>query len=306
MKLTTISEHKEVRQANALTEARFEMTATELDLFFYLLGLLKRDNPTKKHQISITELQRITGKEYKYSQLRESTEKMGSRMYEYVRENGNLLQVWIFSSCEYISGHGIIEVELSDKITPFLFDLKEQFTSFRLYAALKMSSKYAKRIYAMLSQWKDIGIWRTSIEDLKTRLKLFDPKGKEAEQYKQISQLKGFVLDPAIEQINEYSELKVSYELIKKGRSFTEIEFKIDLQNPKVIINIDFSQDPKEQRCAQNLEEIGIKRNDLLEQIAKNEDLRQKTFKWYHDWKLGKFGKVGNPAGLLLKTLGLV
>lgn len=306
MKIATIGENKEVRQSNALTEARFEMTATELDLFFYLLGLLKKDDYTKKYQISITELQRITGKEYKYSQLRESTERMGSRMYEYVRENGNLLQVWIFSSCEYIAGHGIIEVELSGKITPFLFDLKEQFTSFRLYAALNMSSKYAKRIYTMLSQWKDIGIWRTGIEELKTKLKLFDPKGKEPEQYKQIGQLKSFVLDPAVNQINEYSELKVSYKLIKKGRSFTEIEFTIDIQNPKALINIDFSQDPKEQRCIKNLEEIGIKRNDLLEQIAKDEDLRQKTFKWYHDWKLGKFGKVGNPAGLLLKTLGLV
>lgn len=306
MKIVTISENREVRQSNALTEARFEMSATELDILFYLLGILKRDNQSKKYQISVLELQSITKKEYQYAQLREATEKMGSRMYECIFENGDLLQVWLFSSCLYKKGLGIIEVELSERIIPFLFDLKEKFTSFRLYAALNMSSKYAKRIYIMLSQWKNVGTWRISIEEFKIRLKLIDPKGKEPEQYKQIGQLKSFVLDPAIEQINEHSELKVSYNLLKKGRSFKEIEFTIDIQKPKAITNIDFSQHPQELRCINNLKEIGIKRNDLLERIVKDEDLRQKTFRWYYEWKQGKLGKVSNPAGLFLKTLGLV
>jgi plasmid replication initiation protein len=301
-----ISVNKEIRQANVLTEARFEMSATELDLLFYILGVLNKENPTRKYQISITELQKITGKKYKYSQLRESTEKMGSRMYEYVRENGNLLQVWIFSSCEYLSGQGVIEVELSEKIVPFLFDLKDKFTSFRLMASLNMSSKYAKRIYTMLSQWKDLGVWRVSIKELKTRLNLIDPKGKEPEQYKQIVQFKDRVLEPAIAQINEHSELKVSYRLIKKGRSFVDIEFTIDIQASKYLGSIDFSFTPQELRCINNLKEIGIVRKDLLEKIAKNEDLRQQTFKWLYDLKTGKLGKVENPAGLLLKTLGLL
>jgi hypothetical protein len=33
-----------------LTEARFEMSATELDLLFYILGVLNKENPTRKYQ----------------------------------------------------------------------------------------------------------------------------------------------------------------------------------------------------------------------------------------------------------------
>jgi plasmid replication initiation protein len=145
-----------------------------------------------------------------------------------------------------------------------------------------------------------------SIKELKTRLNLIDPKGKEPEQYKQIVQFKDRVLEPAIAQINEHSELKVSYRLIKKGRSFVDIEFTIDIQASKYLGSIDFSFTPQELRCINNLKEIGIVRKDLLEKIAKNEDLRQQTFKWLYDLKTGKLGKVENPAGLLLKTLGLL
>jgi len=297
-----VSANKEIRQANSLTEARFEMSALELDLLFYILGQLKKEKFF--YEINVVEMQSITGKKYNYQELREATFKLRERTYEIKHEN-KLLQIGIFSSCEYTFGVGTIEVEISPKIVPFLFDLKEQFTTFRLMASLNMSSKYAKRIYAMLSQWKDLGVWRVSIKELKTRLKLIDPKGKEPEQYKQIVEFKKKVLDTAVAQINEHSELKVSYRLIKKGRSFVDIEFTIDIQASKYLGSIDFSFTPQELRCINNLKELGIVRQDLLEKIAKNEDLRQQTFKWLYDLKTGKLGKVENPAGLLLKTLGL-
>jgi plasmid replication initiation protein len=302
-----VSANKEIRQANSLTEARFEMSALELDLLFYILSQLKKEKLF--YEINVVEMQSITGKKHNYQELREATFKLRERTYE-IKYEKKLLQIGIFSSCEYNFGLGTIEVEISPKIVPFLFELKEQFTSFRLMASLNMSSKYAKRIYTMLSQWKDSGVWRVSIKELKTRLKLIDPKGKEPEQYKQLAQFKDRVLDPAVSQINEHSELKVSYKLIKKGRSFVDIEFTIDIQASKYLGSIDgsidFSFTPQELRCINNLKELGIVRQDLLNKIAKNEDLRQQTFKWLYDLKTGKFGKVENPAGLLLKTLGLV
>jgi len=299
-----ISENKEIRQSNILTEARIELSACQLNILFYLISILKPG--ILKYTINARELMELSETEWNYQQLRESTGEMVSKLYEYKKPNGNLLQITVFASCEYISGQGIIEIELSEKIIPFLFDLREQFTSFRLLASLNMSSKYAKRLYMMLSQWKDLGEWKTTIQELKTRLKLVDPTGKEPEQYKQIVQFKERVLEPAVAQINQHTELKVSYKMSKKGRSFKNIEFHIDIQKPKQMPSIDFEQDLQEQRCAKNMEEIGIKRQDLIEKVVKDETLRKQVFKWYHDWKIGKLGKVNNPAGLLLKTLGLV
>lgn len=46
----------------------------------------------------------------------------------------------------------------------------------RLYSALKLSSKYAKRIYQLSSQWRDIGETKAyDLEEFKIMLKLKDP-----------------------------------------------------------------------------------------------------------------------------------
>ncbi len=44
--------------------------------------------------------------------------------------------------------------------------------------ALSLKSKYSKRFYEMLSQYKDTRMMKVSINDLKHRLQFIDPKKK--------------------------------------------------------------------------------------------------------------------------------
>lgn len=295
----------EVRQSNIITNARYDMSACELDLIFCLLSQLKKDDKNKKYHLRVKDIEAVTGREWQYQQLRESTMNLGSRGYEYVNEAGNLVQVWIFSSCEYLKGQGTIEVEISDKMRPHLFDLKEKFTSFRLLASLHMSSKYAKRIYLLCSQWKDVGILKISINDLKIKLLLKDPQGKEPEQYIRFSQFKSKVLEQATKEINEHTELKIKYDLIKKGRAFKEVIFTIDSKNSTPTIPLNFEEDLESQKIRKNLEEVGVKRSDVIQQIIENKELHKIVHKWMYDYRLGHYNHVKNPAGHLLVTLGL-
>ena len=43
----------------------------------------------------------------------------------------------------------------------YLIDMKNNFTSCRLQSIFSLPSKYAKRIYQIASQWKDIGETKT-------------------------------------------------------------------------------------------------------------------------------------------------
>ncbi|MCI1189827.1 RepB family plasmid replication initiator protein [Hymenobacter sp. DH14] len=140
----------------------------------------------------------LTGRQWNYQQLREATADMGSRMFE-VENERTYQQLWMFQRVEYIKGKGCLQTQLAAPIRPFLFNLKENFTSYQLHSALKLSSKYAKHIYQLVSQWKDKASTRTyPLDEFKQMLHLKDPKGKEPELFQNISQLKARVLDIAV------------------------------------------------------------------------------------------------------------
>lgn len=292
-----------VSQHNVITNARYEMTACEMDIFFYLLSILKKDDKSgTSYKIYMRDIEQITEKKWNYEQFREATYQLLSRVYE-VEDDKSLLQVSVLASAHYMKGQGYIELEVSDKIRPYLINLKENFTTYRLKSALLMTSKYAKRIYQLVSQWKDVNIKQYTIDELKYILKLKDPKNKEPELYKQIVEFKKYVLDVAVKQINESTELQIAYELFKKGRSMHSIQFYINHKTAqRKLIGIE-GDDPRTQTARKILSDIGIKDERLIKEIV--EKHLTTLFKWNYDVTTGKIKVKSNAAGLLLRTLGI-
>ncbi|GAA4431486.1 hypothetical protein GCM10023188_19070 [Pontibacter saemangeumensis] len=298
----------EIRQHNAITAARYDYSSCQLDILFCLLShLRKEDSPNVSYRINIADVERLTGRQWNYQQLREATADMGSRMFEVENEKA-YKQLWMFQKVEYIKGHGCLEIVLSEFIRPYLFELKDNFTSYQLHSALKLSSKYAKRIYQLASQWKDIGETKTyTIEELKLMLKLKDPKGKFPEQFEKFSQFKARVLDIAMRQINEHTDLSISYHLIKQGKAFHSIRFYMKAQLPDQL-PIPFDQAGEEvrhQNARQILDDLGIKDNKLLQEIMSDKGLVDAVFKFSYGLKTGRTKADKNPGGLLLKVLGI-
>lgn len=239
---------KNLMQHNLITNARYEMSALEMDIFFILLSKLKKDDDSRiLYRIYVREVEEITGRTWNYQQFRDATEKFGSRVFEIDISADRFLQLWMLASVEYHLGEGYFEVEISEKARPYLIELKENFTVYDLYSALSLTSKYAKRIYQLASQWKDIGRKTYVLEDIKEILHLKDPKGKEAEQYKQIGEFKKYVLDVAKDQINRLTDIELDYRLIKQGRSFKKIEFFIKFKKQR---NKTTKTNPKENKIA--------------------------------------------------------
>jgi plasmid replication initiation protein len=225
---------KNLMQHNLITNARYEMSALEMDIFFILLSKLKKDDaPKTLYRIYVKEVEDITNRSWNYQQFREATERFGSRVFEIDITADRFLQLWMLASVEYHFGEGYFELEISEKARPYLIELKENFTVYDLYSALSLTSKYAKRIYQLASQWKDIGRKTFLLEDIKEMLHLKDPKGKEPEQYKQIVEFKKYVLEVAKDQINRLTDIELDYRLLKKGRSFKSIEFLIKVKKQR-------------------------------------------------------------------------
>jgi plasmid replication initiation protein len=289
----------EVRQHNIITTARYEMSAIEMDIVFCLLASIEQSKI--KYVIDIKELEKVTKRAWNYSQLQDATYKLNQRVYQY-EDNRGYIQFSLLQSAEYIRGTGTIELMISEKAQPYLLDLKERFTSYKLQSALSLTSKYAKRIYQLASQWKSSGKVKYTIEELKHMLSLKDPKGKKTEQYKQAGQFRQFVLEPAKEQINAHTDLKIEYELHKIGRSFHSITFYIQSQKPKRK-PLNFKNDEKAKRVLEIARELGINRNDLLQEIAKDESTQKMLRKYANDIKLGNYEDIRNKAAYFIKMM---
>jgi len=307
-----MSKELEVRQHNALTNARYDYTELQQDLLFFIISKLNPDN-REGYSLSIMELSKLTGKKYNAAYLHKATADMGSRVLEVLTEK-SYEQIWMFQRVKYHLGQGIIEFDFTKHILPYLFDLKNNFTSFELAAALRLTSKYAKRIYPLCSQWKDLGETKKyDLQDLKKMLGLLDDKGNE--RMKQLIDLRTNVLDVAMKQINEHTELHVSYKLEKVGRSFKNIVFTVKSQalaEPLPFDLVATAQDvPGVQQshldnAARILDELRITdakhRRTILASAAHVAEVNR----YNHDLKTGKVKASRNPGGLLLVRLGLV
>jgi plasmid replication initiation protein len=306
--ITPLPTGLEIRQHNAITTARYEMSACEMDIVFYLLSLLKKDDkPGSFYQVKVKELVQVTGRQWNYQQFFEATSALRSREYV-IEDNKRRLQVGLLASAEYLKGEGVIELEVSEKMRPYLIDLKRNFTSFRLQAAFNLSSKYAKRVYQMASQWKDKPSITYTLHDFKVMLHLKDPEGKEPEQYTKVSMLQKFVLDVAVNQINQHTDLKLRYELLKKGRAFESVRFFIQAQLPEQL-PLPFEQpldEAREEKARLHLKDLDIKDPALVARILGNPELVNDLFGFVYKLKTGKVKAATNAGGLFLKTAGLL
>lgn len=113
----------------------------------------------------------------------------------------------------------VARLVFDERIVPRLSNLKASFTQFDLADVSRFTSTYTFRVYQLLMQYKSTGYVKISIDDLRFMLML---KFK----YPFVADLKRWVIETAVKEINEKTPYKVKYDLIKKGRKFTYLEMK--------------------------------------------------------------------------------
>ena len=131
---------------------------------------------------------------------------------------------WI-SQVKYNKKNAIIEVIFAPAVVKEItrIDGIEQFFSqYALEQIAEMTSMYSIRLYELLNQWKVAK--KTPV----FKLEIFRGQlGVEVDEYKRMSDFKRRVLDLAVNEINEKSDLKVSYEQEKQGAVIIGFKFKV-------------------------------------------------------------------------------
>ena len=132
----------------------------------------------------------------------------------------------------YEKDTGIVYLRFTHDVVPLITRLEQQFTSYDIEQISSLNSGYAIRLYELLIQWRSVG--KTPVFDLQ---RFRQQLGVEEIKYSRMSDFKKYVLDFAVQQINEHTDITVKYDQHKQGRIITgfTFNFKVKVKSKKAL-----------------------------------------------------------------------
>jgi len=158
-----------------------------------------------------------------YLALIEAEESLFKRQFTITNDDGSLTKSRWIQDANYKKGQGRILVTLTRIVIEHVTKIdgfEQYFTSYHLKKTSDFKSVYAVRLYELLIQWRSTG--KTPIFEIN---KFRDQLGIGVNEYTRMEALKRRVLEIAIEQVNEFSDITVKYDQQKKGRSISGFSF---------------------------------------------------------------------------------
>ncbi len=215
-----------VTKANVIVEASYRLTLQEQRLVLYCVAQVDSRKPLDEQREFIVEAGPFRetfgiSAEKVYEELREAAERLFERKITLTDvQAAQLAHLRWVSMVRYQDGKGRVVLNFSPEILPFISALKDRFTSYSLESIAGLSSTFAIRMFEVLSQYAGLGRRQVTIEQLRRWLDCVD-------SYPRFSEFERWVIAPAVEQLNERTELCVRYEKTKSGRNVTHVEFVI-------------------------------------------------------------------------------
>lgn len=230
----------QVVKSNQVIEASYQLSAVEQRIILAAISLIPKSQvitDDELYPVSVNELQLLgVHEKTAYRDLKEGINRLYERSINLSVDDKSIKMRWV-QEIQFLDSQGVIGIRFSKPILPFISNLSREFTKYALSDIAGINSAYAIRIYELLVQYRQIGKREITVESLRTMLEL----GKK---YPLFADFKKRVIDTAVDQINEYSPLKVTYEQKKTGRKVTSVLFSFK-EKPKVINknNSDTSKD---------------------------------------------------------------
>jgi plasmid replication initiation protein len=223
-----------VHKHNDLIQAKYSvMTMPEQLLLLAVIGKSDPREITAETLIEVTvsDFQDLLNSSRKdsYGELKKAVKRLYNRSVVIDNpdpENPRLSSTetrWV-SSINYFDGEGLIQLNLAPKILPYLANLKDNYTSFFVRHVASFKSSYGVRLYELLIQWQGKGSREIDIDWLRDQWQLQD-------KYQAMNDFKKRVIDPAMKDINDHSNLWVKFGQRKRGRKVVAFQFEFGLKD---------------------------------------------------------------------------
>ena len=216
-------DEKTVVKSNILIDSRHSFSLSEIKILATMISKISPDDKDfKPYRIYIKEYIQLDGSKRTdmYSEAIKISERLRDRGLTIKKDNGGTLVTGFISSADHNPNTGYVEFSFDPKLKPYLLELKNRFTQYRLQNIMHCKSMYSIRLYEILKSFEGLGERVISLDDFRFMLNI-------EREYKRFVDLKKRILDPAQKELWQYTDIHFSYERIKEGRSIVAIKFYI-------------------------------------------------------------------------------
>lgn len=219
-----------VTKSNCLIDASYRLNAQAQKLVLACLGKVD-SRPDKlvppEVTLSAQEFSNVMGIDLKnaHRELYKAADSLFKSSIQ-LRDNGEEIELrWIQKKAKKIKGSGSVTLTWSNDVLKYITQLKSRFTSYKLRNIANLQSGHSIRLYELLMKFNATGERVIKLEDFKSSLGISD-------KYQQFRDLNKWVIKPSIDELNKRSDLIITFDTIKKGRTIVALsfEFKQDTQ----------------------------------------------------------------------------
>lgn len=257
-------EGKQITKSNALVEASYRLSLNEIRIVLYGISLINplSDEFPMSYEVEIKQFCTHFGIDAHdrnfYKELREAIiERFWEREFGYWDAKKNkFVKRRILIGIDYNDQHGQIKIYYNPLIKDQLQELSKNFTTYPLEHVAHMKSVYGVRIYELCIMYLNRSMkqeinFELQISTLKQRLMVED-------KYQRFCDFKRFALEVAKKEINKNSNINLSYEVTKQGRTPYKINFTVSLKKMKK------DMEPYKKQVLLKQKEIVSLRNEII------------------------------------------
>jgi len=221
-----------VVESNALARSEYYMTANENRLL--KLSIAKLDS-TLADADQLQDIP-ITAKEFKelfsvepkntYRDMEQAATRLLKRQLT-IPEGKNKTTYNLLTQVTYKKHEGTVLITINPRLAVHFVGLKERYTQFMIEGMRQFKLFSSARIYELMKSVESQGYYEIGVDEFKIRVLA------NAKKYPKFYDLKKWVLEPALTEINTLSDIQVTYEPIRESRKIKKIRFKIKRNDQK-------------------------------------------------------------------------
>jgi plasmid replication initiation protein len=205
------------------------------NLLYILLTLLKEENgcALTKYQIDINELEQLRGVTIRSDEVFKAANEMTSCTFTiYNAHQNQSISINPIAVAKYEKGKRKVHLEIDPRMLPLLFNVKDNYTTYQLKNAIALDSKHSKRVYEMMSQYKDTGWLSMSLSEFEKCLGLINLNTSK-KKFPRVALLKKHVLDVAQKELLYHTDLSFTYQIRKEENKYSKLFFEIHMLHSK-------------------------------------------------------------------------
>lgn len=212
-----------VKRDDMVQKGRHQLSVREQRCVLYAISKIKPDDTAfQEYTFSLSDFYALCGlADESYTELKEILIGLKQKTWWAETAPGVESTISWFNKVRTNKREGRVTIRFDDDMMPYLLQLTKQnafYTSYNLQYVLPMSSQYSPRLYELLKSYqKNNREWFFPLEDLKRLL--------SCENYKRWPDFRRFALEPAVEEINHYTDLNIAWDVQKEGKKVTRVVF---------------------------------------------------------------------------------